>query len=100
VFCNYATTLHCCSISSVTIRVEGKEPFCHVVPPTLGGHRMSGVTAKFNTPNLTATSDIPVSLFILILFPSLILSLTLSLFPSLILSLFPSLIISLSQCSA
>ena len=38
---------------------DGKIQFTHVVHPTLGGHRVSGIPTKYAATGLTATSDIP-----------------------------------------
>jgi hypothetical protein len=43
------------------ITAGGKVVFSHVLPPTLGGHRIAGTPAKYCSLGLTATSDIPVS---------------------------------------
>jgi hypothetical protein len=39
---------------------EGKVLFSHVVPPTVGGHHVSGGPQKYAAVGLTAASDIKV----------------------------------------
>ena len=39
--------------------LDGKIQFTHIVHPTLGGHRVSGLPTKYAATGLTATSDIP-----------------------------------------